>query len=271
MEPVLAGVRMVYRLSRTTCVLIVALGMSGISPGAKAEERPGSHRDLERPSVTFIKVPEGLGVELTAVRVTPDARDDKHVTTSGSSVLIVRLEDGREIQIVGIDLDIAKVLQKSASDQRDAFRRGLQEIGRKDKAIREEFALREGQVRSEAMDAVAVVDAENQERLSALIGTYGWPSLSVVGEEASRATFLVLQHSNIAYRGRYLPLVREAAYRGEFRSDLLAMLEDRQLVEEGKPQRYGTQFSTDALGKPGSSHPVADPEGLVERRRRAGL
>jgi hypothetical protein len=41
------------------------------------------------------------------------------------------------------------------------------------------------------------IDAQNIRRLEGIIGQYGWPGKRLVGTEASRAAFLILQHAEL--------------------------------------------------------------------------
>jgi Family of unknown function (DUF6624) len=61
-----------------------------------------------------------------------------------------------------------------------------------------------------------------------------------------------------------------AERRGEADPADVAMLEDRILVLEGKPQQYGTQFDWDDDGVL-NPRPIANPEDVDERRRAVGL
>lgn len=55
------------------------------------------------------------------------------------------------------------------------------------------------------------IDARNIARLEEIIMHHGWPGKSLVGEEASEAAFVVLQHSNLTRQEKYLPLLKKAA------------------------------------------------------------
>jgi hypothetical protein len=112
------------------------------------------------------------------------------------------------------------------------------------------------------------IDKANMTRLSAIIGRYGWPGLRFAGAEYANNAFLVLQHADPASQHAYLPLLRAAAARGDVPASDLAMLEDRLLKSEGKPQLYGTQFVST---KPLTLYPVADEAHLDQRRREMGL
>ena len=116
------------------------------------------------------------------------------------------------------------------------------------------------------------IDKRNMARLEEIIKGYGWPGSRLVGEEAAQAAFLILQHSDLQHQEKYLPLLKEAAKKGEARAADAAMLEDRILVREGKKQLYGTQvsFGPETGGKL-VLNPVEDEEHVDERRAAVGL
>jgi hypothetical protein len=93
-----------------------------------------------------------------------------------------------------------------------------------------------------------------------------------VGEEASRAAWLVAQHADtqLSVQRLALRLLGEAVARGEAPVQQLAMLEDRVAVTEGGLQRYGTQVADVVEGRP-VPWPVLDPNRLDERRAEVGL
>jgi uncharacterized protein DUF6624 len=77
-----------------------------------------------------------------------------------------------------------------------------------------------------------------------------------------------VQHSELDFQKECFALMaRESS--DEVCPQHLAYLEDRILVREGRPQRYGTQLEKDGVGwKP---LPTTDPESLDARRRAVGL
>ncbi len=113
------------------------------------------------------------------------------------------------------------------------------------------------------------IDRRNLARLEAIVGQHGWPVRSLVGEEASGAAFLILQHADLTFQKKYFPLLKKAAAEGEARLADAAMLEDRIRMREGKKQIYGTQVHSgpEAGGKL-ELYPIED-EGHVEERRAA--
>lgn len=114
------------------------------------------------------------------------------------------------------------------------------------------------------------IDEANIKRLVEFIETHGWPGRRLVGDKASTAAFLVLQHANYTYQKRYLPLLRKAVADRELRADSLALLEDRVLMNEGKKQLYGSQLQTNAKGVL-EFYPIEDELNVDKRRQSVGL
>ncbi|MGH2354169.1 MAG: DUF6624 domain-containing protein [Chloroflexota bacterium] len=117
----------------------------------------------------------------------------------------------------------------------------------------------------------AAVDAQNTRRLKEIVQDIGWPTRSKVGQRASYLVWLLVQHADhdAAFQRECLQLM-QAPPAGEVDPRNIAYLEDRVRVNEGRPQRYGTQFCTDVQGQFGP-RPVEDPDQLDERRRAVGL
>jgi hypothetical protein len=79
--------------------------------------------------------------------------------------------------------------------------------------------------------------------LKQIVAEYGWPTISLVGEDGANAAWLVAQHADfdVPFQRQCLALVEEAYQRGEVSGMHLAYLTDRVLIAEHKPQLYGTQ------------------------------
>jgi hypothetical protein len=135
-----------------------------------------------------------------------------------------------------------------------------------DLRVREELA-RDGSLFQGYDPRMRSVHERNAARLNSILDLFGWPSRSLVGERAADAAWLILQHSinHPGLQRRGLVLLKEAAAAGEMPRAQVAMLEDRILCNEGKGQRYGTQFDWDEEGLM-SPRPI-DDEGNVDRRR----
>jgi hypothetical protein len=115
------------------------------------------------------------------------------------------------------------------------------------------------------------IDDNNTRWLADLLTSRGWPGLTLVGEQAAQAAWLLAQHADqdpIQQRA-FLDALRTAVTQGEASAAHLAYLEDRVRVNAGQPQLYGTQFTiTDGTLRP---CPIEEPGQLDERRAQAGL
>lgn len=153
----------------------------------------------------------------------------------------------------------------------------LDEIRRTDQGVRikiDSVEKKDGMqaARSQALMAeMQVVDERNQARVVAMIEKHGWPGNSLVGRRGSTTAFLVIQHSPAVVQRKYLPLMRAAAAKGELAGSSLALLEDRVLVGQGKPQLYGSQLQTNAATNKYELFPIEDEAHVDERRATVGL
>jgi len=93
-------------------------------------------------------------------------------------------------------------------------------------------------------DLMREIDSINMIEIENIINEYGYPSKSIVGEPANKAVFYVIQHSDKI--DHYLPLIRKATENGDIAQTSLAMMEDRNLMEQGREQIFGTQIKGQA-------------------------
>jgi hypothetical protein len=119
---------------------------------------------------------------------------------------------------------------------------------------------------------VGPVMTDNTAWLKQVVASKGWPSISMVGEDGASAAFLIVQHADAdpEFQAQVLPLMEAAVTKQEASPALFAMLTDRVLRAQGKPQRYGTQFDINDDG-PMSIQPTEDEASLDERRLKMGL
>jgi hypothetical protein len=110
-------------------------------------------------------------------------------------------------------------------------------------------------------------DTRTTEALKVIVAKHGWPGKHLVGKDGARAAWLVVQHSrDLAFQKRCLEMLEIAVAQGEAQAVEHAYLYDRVAVNEGKPQRWGTQF--DSANRP---HPIEDAAHVDERRKAIGL
>ncbi|HCR49725.1 MAG TPA: hypothetical protein PLL64_13590 [Rhodothermales bacterium] len=108
--------------------------------------------------------------------------------------------------------------------------------------------------------------------LGKIIDQIGYPSSEKVGEAASEAAWLILQHAigspELMRKGAVL--LAQAVQEGRESPVKLAYITDRIAVFEGKPQHYGTQFDWDDRGEL-SPAPYDALEAVNQRRAAVGL
>ena len=123
---------------------------------------------------------------------------------------------------------------------------------------------------TEAWSKQNAIDAQNIRRLEEIVAKHGWPGSTQFGQKAAGASFLILQHSDLSYQKKYLPLAREAAAKGEMRTSNLALLEDRVHLREGQKQIYGSQVTRNSADE-WEPLPLDDEEKVDARRASVGL
>jgi hypothetical protein len=169
-----------------------------------------------------------------------------------------------------------------AAPTNDAVRRELVKMGEEDQKHRQEILdLMDRLAKSDsekvakkwqqAVERQKELDSKNRQRLDEIVKQYGWPKNSVFGEEASGVAFSVVQHAELDYQKKYLPLIKEAVAQKEARHSDLAMLEDRILIREGKKQVYGTQARLNQKTELMELYPIEDEENVDARRASVGL
>ena len=152
----------------------------------------------------------------------------------------------------------------------------LCDIGRKDQEVCAEWAkVATGNVTQEEAIEYALkmeeTDITNLVSVSRILDTYGWPS--GLSDAANKAIFLVIDHSDLKIMNKYIGLFRDAVEKGYLSMNDFVTMEDRMLMNAGKPQKYGTQaYSLFEDGKTLTYiWPVEDPDKLDALRKSVGL
>lgn len=141
----------------------------------------------------------------------------------------------------------------------------LIELAEKDLSLREKLAS-EGKLSNCYDPEMGKIHRQNAEKLRKIIGKIGFPTVSKVGEKASAAAWLVVQHSI----GE--PEFMKECYKMmiENRTDInplnIAYLHDRIQVFQNRPQKYGTQLTEE-----GVPYPVESKNKLNEERLKVNL
>lgn len=118
-----------------------------------------------------------------------------------------------------------------------------------------------------------VVHLDNARRLQEIIDQIGWPAPEQVGEAASQAAWLIVQHaiSLPSLMKSALALMQEPEKTKTIDPVNLAFLSDRIAMYESRPQSYGTQFVNNDQGIL-VPYALDEPVDQVnQRRRQVGL
>lgn len=112
----------------------------------------------------------------------------------------------------------------------------------------------------------------NAKRLNRIIDVIGFPTSEKIGEEASNAAWLIIQHSigQPDLMKKWAALMEIEVKNGQADKINFAYLTDRIAVFEGNPQRYGTQFDWDENGEM-SPAKIDEYDKVNERRKAIGL
>jgi len=115
------------------------------------------------------------------------------------------------------------------------------------------------------------IDERNTKRLKEILQEIGWPTVSKVGFIASNNAWLLAQHADHdpEFQKECLVLMREASDKEVIKKNL-AYLEDRIAVNEGRPQRYGTQFHNNDKGEL-VPQPIDNPAVVDQLRQEIGM
>ena len=138
-------------------------------------------------------------------------------------------------------------------------------------------------VRQELMDSgelggpyvprMEAVHRRNADRLRELIASFGWPGEDVAGQDGAEAAWFIAQHAigEPEFQRSSLALLRTCASEGRTPAWHAAYLEDRIAMQEGRPQRYGTQWVDDPFDGRIRPWQLADPEHVNDLRANVGL
>ena len=86
------------------------------------------------------------------------------------------------------------------------------------------------------------IDLDNLNLLDSIVCQLGWPGIDAVGQRASFAAFLIVQHAELGVQESYLPTLQRAASSKRAEPSQVATLEDRINVRNKRPQRYASQL-----------------------------
>ena len=131
-----------------------------------------------------------------------------------------------------------------------------------DQAARNAWMLQDDETTSKRLEEV---DRRNLPRIKRIIEQHGVLTPEMVGQDGKQAAWLLVQHSDRdpAFQMKVLESLIAAK---QINGQELALLTDRVLRAQHKPQRYGSQFMPDEGGRQ-MPQPIEEPVDKVDERR----
>ena len=171
---------------------------------------------------------------------------------------------------------IEKNLNEYEKDLDKPLKKKLEQILIRDQTLRLIYLEAEKKFKhdSENMKYIASLmaqqDSINEHEVINIIEHRGWVGKSLVGNRANTALWIVIQHAPLEIQEKYLPLLEESVKKGESKGEHLALLKDRILMRNGKPQIYGSQIIQEGDNPP-HVYKIENPEYVNKRRKEIGL
>ena len=116
------------------------------------------------------------------------------------------------------------------------------------------------------------IDLSNLLFIENIFKKYGYPGKSLVDTPTNEVAWYVIQHSEKI--PQYFEMIKKAGIKKELPFTLVAMMEDRYLMNQNKEQIYGTQVTCRKTKNATNEcfvWPIKDVNGVNERRRKAGF
>ena len=174
--------------------------------------------------------------EITQIVIREKTDDDERLINKINE----RLNAGRDVKPVEINCDDRVNILQDVFDRDQEMRRGEKEIDPN-------------------------IDHENLEIVISFLEKCGMPTLEEVNDVQMAGIWAVLQHAPAKYQSQYIPLLEESARKGDLKWSVIALMKDRALMYEGKPQLYGSQIRN------GELYDLYEPEYVDQRREEIGM
>lgn len=146
----------------------------------------------------------------------------------------------------------------------DLYKIKLLELLKEDQTLRKDRLVSKEQVME--------FDKHSTSELKSIVNQIGWPTISKVGEDASKAAWVLVQHTDdLSFARECLELMN--INRCDIVSKYIALLTDKISVSEGKQQVYGTIVTTRKIDGEWVTQPkpIHEVELVDERRKAIGL
>jgi len=152
----------------------------------------------------------------------------------------------------------------------DSIHNDDQKYRAKIESVQEKYGIKSIEL-NDLWKIISQKDSINQIKVKTFLDKYGWLGEDIIGEKGNKTLFLVVQHGNIEFKLKYLPIMRKAAINGKVKTKDLALLEDRVLMMQGKKQIYGSQIGINPETGDYFILPIKDPDNVDKRRVEIGL
>ena len=147
----------------------------------------------------------------------------------------------------------------------------------KKQRVLREFNCSEDEFIKNGWKIIADQDSLNLISVKEIIEKYGYPGKTLVGEPTNKSAWLVIQHSKEIKK--YFPIIKKAGENNEIPMTLVAMMEDRMLMDQGFEQIYGSQGNGKYFKNKETGQyeyimiiwPIKDPEKVNDLRKSIGF
>jgi hypothetical protein len=152
----------------------------------------------------------------------------------------------------------------------ESLEKALLDMEAQDQAIRNELTAA-GALNDKYHPRLEEVHRANASRLRQIIAVFGWPGITLVGDNGAKAAWRIALHSisEPPFMRQCRDLLEHASETGDAPRWQFAIIDDRIRVYEGRPQRYGTQLRVGANGL--EPHPLENEGRVSSMRAQAGL
>lgn len=118
------------------------------------------------------------------------------------------------------------------------------------------------------IEGLIQIDQENTDRVREIVAEIGWPTFDKVGERASNAAWIIVQHADRQpdFQAYCLPLVKKGLEAGQVNPSNYAYLFDRVRKSRGERQLYATQPIDHPLTKERSFGGIEDEANVQTNR-----
>lgn len=120
---------------------------------------------------------------------------------------------------------------------------------------------------------VKKTDSLNQIEIKRIFKLYGYPKISMVGNNSSNKFWLLVQHcdNDIMFQEQILKAMKKLIAENECARNEYAYLTDRIMINKGKAQIYGTQVELNEKGTEYVPKKLYRPKSVDKRRKQMNI